>query len=336
MSRLGLLREIVGNRESIDLLIRGRFPQTSLFTGPEGVGKKTIALLVAALKACAAPADNEPCGACGSCVKAASGNHPDIRLIWEEEKASIGIDKMRDFRHEVQYRPFESRARFFVVDHAELMTPEAANAVLKTLEEPPETAHIVLVTAFPDRIIPTVRSRCQVLRFSPLGRGEVLEYLRRRTKLDAPESRAAFSGGSLGRAISIDIAATLSMRDRVLDLLTNWAEKPRFTTVYEHCEEGGLSGSLRKRETAVQCLELLQALLHDVHFLQVGTPERVVSVDRMERLKSLVQPLDPRRLRMLLSRIVESKRDLERNVNPQMSFETLWLETSGRYGDRIY
>lgn len=336
MSGGGRLSDIVGNRELVNLLARGRFPQTALFAGPEGVGKKTVALLAAALRNCRAPQGDDPCGSCGSCVKAAAGNHPDIRLIWEEEKASIGIDKMRAFRREAQYRPFEGRARFFVVDHAELMTSEAANAILKTLEEPPPTSHIVLVSAFPERLIATVRSRCQILRFRPLGRGEVLDYLRQRTSLDGPDSRAAFSGGSLGKAISIDIGATLKLRDQLLDLLADWTENPRFATVFERCEERGLAASIRKREPAMRCLELLQGLLHDVYFLEVGTPERVVNVDRMEGLRLLGRGLDPALLRVLLSRIVESKRDLERNVSPQMSFETLWLNTAGPSGHQVY
>jgi DNA polymerase III subunit delta' len=320
------LREIIGNQDLLALLRGGSLPPAALLVGPEGIGKKTAALLLGAFVNCSSPSENDLCGTCPSCIKASSGNHPDIRLYPAEPGPYIKIDEMRQMSQEVQYLPFEGRRRFFVIDNAERLTTEAQNAILKTLEEPPPTSHILLVTAYPDRLLSTIRSRCQLFSFKPISREEVERFLRESTEIDQPELRASFSAGSLGRALQIDLKSVIRDRDLILDLLTGWLEKRRFEVVFKACEEKTLRSALRNREQTDRFLETLQALCYDVYFIKVGTPERIVNSDRVEPLERLALDMDLPALRILLDSISESKRDVSRNVNPRMCFEMLWLE----------
>src|SRR5439155_11446929 len=133
----------------------------------------------------------------------------------EPTGAAIKIDQVRDLTREILSRPYEGRARAFVVDEAHVMTEEASNALLKSLEEPPPTSHVFLVTASPHALLPTIRSRCQVLRMSALPGALVETYLRERGGLDAADAhlRATLAGGSLGQALAFESTAYRSVRD---------------------------------------------------------------------------------------------------------------------------
>lgn len=319
------LSDVVGNAPLLAVLNRGALPPSTIFAGPSGVGKKTVALRLAARTNCLQPLGNDLCGSCSSCVKAASGNHPDIQLV-APDKTSIKIDQIRDLNQEAQFRPFEGKARFFILDQAERMTAEAANALLKTLEEPPATTHIVLVTAYPARLLATIRSRCQTFTFQPISRHTIIEYLSRETELKDADLRASFANGSIGTALSIDIEATVKDRDALLRLLVDWLRNRSFARIFELCEAEPLRSRIKKREEAVYLLELLQLICYDIYYLTISDSERIVSRDRMEELEKAATRISLESLRQLLYYMMQARRDIERNVNPLICFETLWLE----------
>ena len=170
MKNTSSFSDFEGNERLTSLLRKGSLPQSSIFAGPEGVGKKTLALLLAALANCKGkiPGQDDICSKCSSCIKALSGNHPDIYVYSSISSdgtpgTSIKIEDMRNLRKEAHYRPFEGLLRFFIIDEAEKMTEEAANCILKVLEEPPSTTRIILVTAYPGQLLPTILSRCRGL-----------------------------------------------------------------------------------------------------------------------------------------------------------------------------
>lgn len=316
--------DFIGNERLVELVRRSRLPHAMLFAGPNGVGKRTLALSLAAFKNCLDPSDDDLCGRCSSCLKTAAGGHPDIR-VFEPEKNLIRIDAMREMSREAQFRPFQGRLRFFIVDQAEKMNEEAANSILKTLEEPPETSKMILVTAFPQRLLPTIRSRCQLLSFHPVER-EQIETCLRRHECEEVELRAAFADGSIGRALALDLEQLIEDRNQMLDLMLNWGRQASFEMLYKACEQEPLKSDLRDRARAVQYLEILQQLCEDIYSLQVAKPERVVNRDRIEDLKPLAERLTLDSIRDFLYHASQSQWEIEHYVSALMSFETLWLK----------
>lgn len=185
------------------VLAAGRLPHALLFSGPEGVGKRLAALELARALNCAVgdpPGTRDACGACSSCRMAGGEAHPDILLL-EPEGRWLKIAQVREAERHAALTPYAGRRRVIIVDGAEAMTLEAANAFLKTLEEPPGGAVIILVSAAPATLPPTVRSRCQEVRFGPLPDAVVVELLEA-DGLGPGEARraAALAGGSVGVA----------------------------------------------------------------------------------------------------------------------------------------
>ncbi|RPI28497.1 MAG: DNA polymerase III subunit delta' [Acidobacteria bacterium] len=331
------LSNLIGNEQLLGLLRRNPLPPAAIFSGPDGIGKRSAALALAALVNCRQPTSNDICGSCSSCVKAEAGNHPDITLFVPENN-HIKIDAMRELSREAHYRPFEGRAKVFVVDQAEKMTEEAANSLLKTLEEPPSTSHLILVTAFPQRLLSTIRSRCQTFSFRSLTRGEISSCLEKTDQREASELRAAFADGSIGKALSLDIESVVRNRDVMLDVLTAWQATKSFQEVFKRAESPPLKADLKSRDRAKEHLELLHGLAEDLYFLLIGTPDRLINIDRRETLERLSRQLTLDVIRNLLYHIGQSYWDVDHYVSPLMSFETLWLraEQGAQYGRDSY
>lgn len=321
------VKDFIGNEKLVRLLQRGELPQSSLFTGPDGIGKRTLALLLAQLTNCKQADEYDLCGRCRSCARAQSGNHPDIRLL-QAEGATIKIELIRRLNQEAHYRPYEGAFRFFIIDEAEKMTDEAANSLLKTLEEPPDTTRIILVTAFPQRLLATIRSRCQAFTFLPLSISEIQSYLEGQTDLDKPEIRAGFSRGSLGNALHLELDSLLESRDQLLEMLEEWIQSRSFQDLYERIESRPLRTLMKSRDSVQELLLLLQMIVFDIYYVQVGTPERIINSDRFESIQQIAADFPLQKVRGFLRQIAQSQRDLEQYVNPLICFETLWLSIS--------
>ncbi len=210
---------VVGHRRPVQLLRamieRGRVPHALLFVGPEGIGKRTVALaFLQALNCAVSP--GEGCDRCPSCIKLSRLSHPDLLFV-SSEGATVKVDQIREVMRGLTMRPLEARWRGVIVDGAEQMTLEAANAFLKTLEEPPPRTVLILLARKAEELPPTVVSRCQLLRFFPLRDEEVREVLRMQGVGDP--AAAAFAEGSPGRALRMDIDALKTLRKEVEDFL---------------------------------------------------------------------------------------------------------------------
>lgn len=211
-----------------------RMPHGMIFAGPAGVGKGTTAAALAKLFLCEDPHGDEPCGKCESCTVFAAGNHPDYHVIYRQlARLEKGHVKARDLTVDVirqflvgpaNLKSAMKRGKFFVVEEAELMNAAAQNSMLKTLEEPAGRTVIVLVTEQPDALLPTIRSRCQVVRFAALDPKIVASELAKRGIDVATAADAAkLAGGSLGVALRwIEDGVVESARElrRQLDALS--------------------------------------------------------------------------------------------------------------------
>ena len=178
-------RDVIGHDRLVALLARSirdnRLPPCLIFAGPSGIGKRLTAIAVAQAFNCLHPSSvverlgEDSCGTCAACTRIARDVHPDVIVIEPGDSGSIKTEQVRDCIDRAAYRPFEGRRRVVIIDQADALVPSAQNALLKTLEEPPSASTFILVSARPDSLLPTVRSRCPRLTFRPLDARFVVE-----------------------------------------------------------------------------------------------------------------------------------------------------------------
>jgi len=201
--------EVRGHQRVRDFLrtaaTNDRLPHALLFAGAEGVGKRTIALALAAWILCEEDGD-DACGRCSACRQVAVLSHPDFQLVGVAAgKKEIGVDRARDVKHFTQLRPLRGTMKVAVIDEAPMLTVAAQNALLKTLEEPPAHSLLILIANNPDALLPTVRSRCQRVQFSPLSNDIVVDILVQDHGINAAAALqlATLAEGSPGRALAL-------------------------------------------------------------------------------------------------------------------------------------
>lgn len=321
---MATFRQIIGHEQPLRVLqgalAAGRLHHSLLFSGPDAVGKRTAALALAGALNCLRPADNDACGDCATCQRIEKGSHPDVSFV-TLDKTVIPIDTIRKVRQEASYFPYEGHRRVFIVDPADRMSIDAQNALLKTLEEPPPSSVLVLVTARPMHLLPTTRSRCQQVSFGTLAPVVIAPHLERSRNLSAKEAlRAArLSGGRPGAAMTLDLDAHDAARDEILSAL-------------EHL------GKTRAREAALEdiacfgddtasisaSLSLLDGLLRDMLILRTGGDAALlIHADKASELKTLAARLSPL---TMAARVEVAREDLERNVNRKLLLETLLFD----------
>ncbi|TDB38723.1 MAG: DNA polymerase III subunit delta' [Actinobacteria bacterium] len=189
-----------------------------LFVGPSGSGKKTAAVALA----CAVFCDDGGCGACPTCYRVLGGHHPDVHIVRPEGAATYIVDQVREIIHDVNLKPVQASHKIYIIDEADRFNPESANAFLKTLEEPPDDVIIVLLTRSYETVLPTIASRCQVVRFRPVPPSVAAALLVERLGVDTAQARAALaaSGGVVPRAEELlRSPGRLAARDLCLETL---------------------------------------------------------------------------------------------------------------------
>jgi len=288
-------RDIVGHRRLIGLVARsiqsGTLPPSLILSGPEGVGKRRLALATAQALNCLRPltgsidvddAGIDACGTCASCTKIERGVHPDVHVVVPGDSGSIKIEQVRDIVDRAGYRPFEGRRRVVVFDQADALVPQAQNALLKTLEEPPPSSVFLLVTSRPDALLPTVLSRCPKLRFRPLDVEDVAAVLMRQGRSEA-ESRAvaAAADGSVGHALAASGADLVEARDVAARVLAHAAASDDARRRLESAREllartGGAGGASDREQLAVN-LRAMASLVRDAELLSTRADDRALA-----------------------------------------------------------
>jgi len=223
---------ILGQTKPLTLLSRavgsGRLAHAYLFTGPDGVGKTTVALDLAAVLLCRRPQALRPCGSCPGCLKLQSGNHPDFLRI-APEGAAIKIDQIRNLKKALNFAPFEGGLRIILLEDVQTMRREAGNSLLKILEEPPADNLLLLVGNAAGGLLDTIVSRCQVIPFTPLPLPLAAEIIRgRKPELDTAGSLAlaALVDGCPGQALTLEADGVLVLYRRLLDELVTETASP--------------------------------------------------------------------------------------------------------------
>ncbi|MCC6749690.1 MAG: DNA polymerase III subunit delta' [Deltaproteobacteria bacterium] len=319
------LSEIVGQRRAVEQLRRGmtsgKLAHAFLFTGPSGVGKATTARALAqALNCELAPA--EGCDSCEACRKLVAGLHPD--LIWiAPDGQYIKIEQVRAIEPLLAYPPHEGKVRLIVLDGADQLNANAANALLKAVEEPKPRTVFVLVASAGHRVVPTLVSRCQRVRFAPLALEEVAQVLGQASERPEGERRtvAALAEGSPGRALRLLGSDQLAAAQRAVDALLGAASGSAVESLFESAAEAG-----KERPVALEALDLLRVWLRDVVLVAEGLHEgRLVHADRREELERMAEGRSRDALLGALRAVQAAQAALVANVNPTMTLETMVL-----------
>jgi DNA polymerase-3 subunit delta' len=322
-----------------------RVPGALLFSGEEGVGKKLFALEIAKSVNCRAPKGVEACDQCRSCQRIPNINFPtssdkdDLRKIFWTDHPDVGlvqppgrvfhVIQMRDIEREANYRPFEGKARVFLIDDADKLNDASANALLKILEEPPRTSYLILITSRPAMLLPTIRSRCQAIRFSPLTVAEIEEYLLRDQAIEPAEARlrARLAGGSIARALASDVEGFRSQREAMLRVLEALAFTGNCADLLGAAE---VMNDAKHKDDYESNLDILAALIRDAWMLGLGANDKqVVNTDLRPQLSKIGQSIDSRKAAMWISRIEELREQLVVNVNRKVATDALFLSMAG-------
>jgi len=349
-------REVVGHRTQVRLISsavdRESLPPSLLFVGPDGVGKRLVAIALAQALNCtarvrsASSRDSFPvdgCGKCSACIRIARWSHPDVPIVESrvlrvdsERNRDVppDVDRVREVLGEAMYRPFEGRRRVIVFNDADRLTPAAQSALLKMLEEPPDSSQCVLITARPDMLLPTVRSRCSRLTFGQLGTDEVLDALVRGHKYEKKKAQTAAesAGGSLGRALLLVSDELDVARDAAIELLRKVAEATDTTGRLQAAKEFVPKANGTKyvsqahvmRQKLSEHLRVLGSVVRDMAAVGSGADKKTLAnVGLRDKLVPLVTKFEPPRC-VNAGRIVdEALKATDRNVNPKVI--TDWL-----------
>jgi len=300
-----------------------------LFSGPDGIGKKLIANEFAKLINCKNQGidDSGDCH-CSSCAKIEKGIHPDVIYVQFEGIKSIKVEQIREgVEDRLFLKSFEAKYKVVIVDEAERMSNGAQNAFLKTLEEPPPNSVIILITSSPDSLLPTIRSRCQLVRFNPLPEELILDELNKKNELSAEEARicAKLSRGSLGRALSVDID-TLNWRKELIQFLMNL--KPdsamRVISLAEYMPLGSTPEDMEKMS---QTFEFISLWLRDLLILKTGGDEDLLTnIDLIEQIRQIAEQWKINSITDKMEALQSTWNDIYNlNANKQLSFENLFI-----------
>lgn len=329
---MDVFTDIVGQEKAVSFLRNalknGNVSHAYLFTGPDGVGKRMAAGLFAVSLLCG----EGGCGVCGSCRKALAGAHPDIEVISPDGK-TLKIEQIRKISGSIGYKPFEGARRIYVIEEAHAMTAEAANALLKSLEEPPAHVVFVLTAAGTDSLLPTIVSRCQEIPYGTIKSTVVRDYLTAMGVDEVAASAAAgLSAGSLSRAIEIsapgagnDIRTLLL--DRINDLRTGglvnlFAVKDEVMGMVKAQEKQGNASA------AVRVVDLLASWYRDVIvYAETGNTELLHNKDRSDSIVNAT--VDKKKAAAVLASLVETGAAMRTNASKELLLEHAFLTVNG-------
>ena len=328
--------QIIGQERAVALLRRslksGSLAHAYLFVGPAHVGKMTLALNLAQALNCG---DTEaPCGICASCSRIASGNHADVQVIAlgqgnqadSSSTTEISIEQVRQLQHSANLPPFEGKYKVFIIDGAELLSSEAANCLLKTLEEPASKVIFILLTANERRLLATVTSRCQRIELLPMSTAAIETALKKERGIEPAKARllARLSHGCPGWAISAASNDSLLQQrtERLDELLTIVGAD--YETRFDYASRW-VAQSSQNRRLIQDRLDLWLDWWRDLLLVKSGLSDNITNTDRLAWLNGLGKSYSLAQIRTVINGIQAAGDQLRQNANPQLALEVFML-----------
>lgn len=307
-------KDIIGHEKQKSLLEslvkKQQYANAYAFVGLPGIGKKQLALALTRAANCQSGAQGQAfcCDSCTSCLKIEKGNHPDIHILKPNEKTNtIKIEDVRELQHQLAYAPYEAKHRFFIIDDAHCLTTSAANALLKSLEEPAPHTSFILITPSAKKLLPTVISRCQKVSFSPLNTTEIEKFIQGNGLL------ARLAQGSIGRALNL--ADTLLSPQKRKNLLQNLNSSQSLEW----------AGSITSED-----LNFLKTWYRDLYVYKTSKKvDDVVNFDLEDLLRDETKSLSEDQLIRKQEIVIEAENRLESNANRELTCEWLVLSLAG-------
>lgn len=328
------MRGVIGNERAQALLERALASDQArhayLFTGPEGVGKTTLALAFARALLCQrrAPGEGDACGECSSCRRVASGNHPDLMIIEPlkengKQKFWITVEQLREAERLAALAPTEGDRRIFIIPAMRRVREGTANTLLKTLEEPPPGVTLILIASETSEVLPTILSRCQLVQFSPVGPDVIARALRERWGVEADEAErlAGLANGRLGWAVRAhERPDEARLREEALARIAEMASKP----VDERMRVAAALGPDNVRARAA--LDLWALWWRDVTLAANGSRRLLTTGEPRRAAERAGQAIGPERARIFLEALLAAEATLDVNANPRLTMENLALD----------
>lgn len=317
-------RDIYGHEKKIEIiqktLAKNRIGHAYLFSGIQAIGKRTLAReFIKALNCEKVDSLNDSCGECASCRKIERESHPDIFFI-EADGQFIRIDAIREMQKRIKCKPLEAKMRAFVIDNADKMNDQAANALLKMLEEPSPSNILILVTARPYSLPQTIVSRCQHMRFNPLSPEAVVKFLVAQTGMDNKQALllAALSGGSIGNALELNKEDIVAYRTELLNLLSITRSEDPFSLINFASFLGQGKKEIR------QGLNILKTLFRDaLVFKESKNNAMLINQDNSSFIATCAARLSGEQILQNIAQVEKAGEILDQNVNKSLTLETM-------------
>ena len=320
-------KEIIGHKREIAHLTKameaGKVSHAYIFSGAKGTGKLTLADAFAMALQCTGKGE-QPCGSCHSCQQAMSGNHPDIIHLTHEKPNSIGVEDVREqLVGDVQIRPYNGKYKIYIIPEAEKLTVQAQNAILKTIEEPPEYAIILLLTTNEQSFLDTIRSRCVLLQLKPVPDEQVKAYLMEHLQIPDYEADicAAFAQGNIGKAIRLASSEDFtSIKGSAMRLVRN-AGKMEISEIIEYVKE------VQEYKVSIEdYLDILALWYRDmVYFKATRDIDGIIFKDEIRTIRETVRVCSYEGVEEVMRAIETAKARLAANVNFDLTMELLFL-----------
>lgn len=338
-------KDIIGQEIAVKLLgnslKHGRVPHAYLFIGPRGVGKNLTAINLAKALNCDGTAEI-PCDRCVCCKKIDASIHPDVKYIYPTGPSlSITIDNIRELRTQISFKTYEGKKKVYIIAEAENMTIQAANCILKTLEEPPENSVLILTSTDSHLLLQTIVSRCQAVPFNRIELHRIESFLVEHHRVDKSLAHfiANLSQGSLGEALELKDDTQISLvKGKLVDMLSRLKNEDVLTLVGEFNKEvfnndnGERGRDVREyRNKLRMSLDMLTTCFRDIAILkQAGKQVSLINLDIREDIKQLENKFSLSQIERFLNTITDMKMYVRNNVSSQLILERLFLDIQGK------